>query len=282
MKLLSAVLIIYCALTPFLNAKTITIRHTLADVPKEQYQLGLLKLALSYDTQNTYIYQSSATAFTQTKLESALENKQLDVIWLGSNKNYETRFKAIRVPLYKGLLGHRVFIIKQGQQSKFDSITSLQSLKTLKAGQGRTWSDTAILQNAGVPVVTTNKYENLFYMLEGERFDYFPRGVHEPWSEITQYSELNLTVEKKLLLVYPLPAYLFVHKDNLELAQTIKSGLLKAIEDGSFDSYFYNNPMIKAVLEKANLSERTVFRIDNPNLPADTPFNDERLWYKLK
>ncbi|WP_017446788.1 transporter substrate-binding domain-containing protein [Gayadomonas joobiniege] len=282
MKYLSAILLVLIFISGSIQAKNINIKHTLADVPKEKYQLGLLKLALSYDTENTYNFQSSATAFTQSKLESALESKQLDVIWLGSNKEYEKRFRAIRVPLYKGLLGHRVFIIKQGQQAKFDTINSLDALKQLKAGQGRTWSDTAILQNAGLPVVTTNKYENLFYMLEGERFDYFPRGVHEPWSEVIDYAELDLTVEDKLLLIYPLPAYLFVHKNNIQLADKIEAGLLQAIEDGSFDDYFYNNPMIKAVLDKANLAERTVFRIKNPNLPADTPFNDDRLWYKLK
>ena len=49
-------------------------------------------------------------------------------------------------------------------------------------------------------------------MLEGGRYDYFPRGVHEPWSEITARPHLPLTVEKHILVKYPMPAYLFVNK----------------------------------------------------------------------
>lgn len=44
-------------------------------------------------------------------------------------------------------------------------------------------------------------------MLDGGRFAAYPRGVHEPWSEIAGRPELELAVEKKLMLAYKMPMY---------------------------------------------------------------------------
>lgn len=265
----------------FVNSAEVQIRHNKADDAKEEYQLGLLKLALSYDNDNKYIYAPTEQYFAQTKLVNELKTKGIDVIWVGTSKDYENELLPVRVPLYKGLLGHRIFIIRQSDQSRFSTIDSFDDLKQFKAGQGRSWSDTKILQSAGIPVATTFKYRNLFPMLEGGRFDYFPRGVHEPWSEVKRFAYRNLEVENSILLVYPLPAYLFVNKDNTHLHAKIESGLMQAVADGSFDKYFFNHPMIKDVLLKSNIKNRKVFRISNPNLSKETPFEDEKLWLKL-
>ncbi|WP_221935054.1 transporter substrate-binding domain-containing protein [Catenovulum sediminis] len=187
----------------------------------------------------------------------------------------------IRIPLFKGLLGHRIFIIRQGEQHRFSNVRSLSDLAEFKMGQGANWADTKVLNAAGLNVVTTTKYHNLFYMLEGGRFDLFPRGVHEPFAEVASRPELNLTVEEDLLLVYPLAAYFFVNSNNFKLAQAIENGLLEMIEDGSFDEFFYSNPMISQALKNAELERRKIFRISNPNMPAATPFDDKKLWFKI-
>ncbi len=259
----------------------VDIRHNKADNEKEAYQLGVLKLALSYDEQNTYHFIPSERFYDQSKMINELNHQQLDVIWMGTKKEYEDQFLPIRVPLYKGLLGHRIFLIRDGDQGMFSTVKSFGDLRSFKAGQGRNWADTKILTHSGLPVVTTNKYKNLFHMLEGGRFDYFPRGVHEPWSEMANHQDIPLQVEDDILLIYPLPAYLFVHKNNTQLQAKIAQGLEQAIEDGRFDAYFFNHPMIKNVLNKANLKNRKTFRIENPSLTAQTPFDDARLWLNI-
>ena len=77
-------------------------------------------------------------------------------------------------------------------------------------GQGRDWSDTTIMRANGMKVVTAVKYDNLFLMADGKRFDGFPRGVHEPWAEIDKRPGLELTVDEHVMLVYRSPFYLFV------------------------------------------------------------------------
>ena len=279
----ATLLFVFAWFSANVSAKTIEIKHNkVAGIgAKEEYQFGLLKLALSYDKENSYNFVESSRFLPQITMIEQIKAGELDVAWTGTSNELEQQLMPIRIPLYKGLLGHRIFIIRQGDQARFDQINTFEQLKTFTAAQERTWADTTILRSAGIPVIGTRRYENLFYMLEGGRYDYFPRGVHEPWSEISARPHLPLTVEKHILVKYPMPAYLFVNKNNVALANKINDGLMQAIEDGSFNDYFFSNPMIKDVIAKANLTDRVMFEINNPNIPSSTPFDDKRLWLDI-
>ncbi|WP_440905593.1 diguanylate cyclase [Catenovulum sp. SX2] len=263
-------------------AAQVTLKVNNSESINNKYQLQLLKEALSRDPNNQYKIQTSPVDLNEGQMLNYIRSGEMDVMWGGTNNDYENAMQPIRIPLFKGLLGHRLFIIRQGEQARFNGVSSLSGLKDFKVGQGRQWADTQVLKSAGLDVVTSMKYDGLFYMLEGGRFDAFPRGVHEPFAEVTARPELNLTVEKNLLLVYPLAAYFFVAKDNNKLAKVIESGLMEMIDDGSFDQFFYQNPMVAEALENAQLANRTVFRIDNPNMPPLTPYDNEKLWFKVE
>lgn len=273
-------IICFIGLQSFVTTAAETIRINSVIAEKDKYQLGLLKLALSYSDTDYNIIQSPR-ALPQTKMLNDLEAGDLELAWGGTSNNWEQRFAPIRIPLFKGLLGHRVFIIREGDQARFDRINSLKDLNEFKAGQGRSWSDVKVLNDAGVPQVTAHKYDNLFYMLEGGRFDYLPRSVYTPWSEISKHSDIPLQVEENILLVYPLPAYVFVNKSNMKLKHEIEDGLNKAIEDGSFDDYFYNHSLIKDSLAKSELDSRIIIRLTNRSLPKATPLDDQRLWFDI-
>ncbi|MER2490970.1 transporter substrate-binding domain-containing protein [Catenovulum sediminis] len=256
------------------------VRHNNIKSAKESYQLALLKLALSYSSKR-YSFQESSEYLTQNKLLSDLEQGKIDVAWVGTSKEYEDKFLPVRVPLFKGLLGHRIFLIRKGEQAKFDRVATLSQLAQLKAGQVASWTDAQILQDAGLTLVGTNKYQNLFYMLEGGRFDYLPRSVYSPWAEMQAHPELDITVEEHLMVIYPLPAYIFVNKSNQQLYRDIYDGLLKAVEDGQFDEYFYSHPLIKEGLERSKLHNRTVLKVPNRYLTPETPTDDARLWFDV-
>lgn len=259
------------------------IRHNYAaGNPKEELALDILKLALESAPGNeTYSFRSVPEFLSEGRLMQTLEDGDIDVAWAGTQQEYEERLRPIRVPIFKGMLGHRIFIIRQGDQARFNQVQSLDDLRQIPGGQGRFWGDTKILQHSNLNIITTSKYENLFPMLEGGRFDYFPRAVHEPWSEVESRPELNLTIEKRILLIYPLPMYFFVEKGDEALARAIEQGLRNSIEDGSFDEFFFNRPIIKNALEQANLSERLVLRIPNPNLSPQTPLEEKQLWLDI-
>ena len=216
-----------------------------------------------------------------TRLIEAIKSGKVDLLWAGGSPYMEEQLMPVRIPIFKGLLGHRIFVIKKENQSRFNGITTLGQLKQLTAGQGTQWGDTKVLQDANIPLITTLKYDNLFYMLEGERFDYFPRAVHEAWNEVDMRPDLNLAVEKNLLLIYPFAMYFYVSKNNQALHDKLSKGFEKAIADGSFDKLFFSDERIKNAIEKTNLKSRNVIRIDNPNMHPDTPMNRPEFWLDI-
>ncbi|SMF24766.1 hypothetical protein SAMN02745866_01627 [Alteromonadaceae bacterium Bs31] len=258
----------------------LTVYHQKRVLPNDRYMVGLLKLAASY-TDERVTFSENSEEISRARIAEMVENGDLSILWTGASKAKDERYLPIHIPVYKGMMGHRVFIIRQGDQAKFDRVQSLDDLKNLRMGQGKTWSDTAILNAAGLSVVTSLKSEGLYYMLEGGRFDAFPRGVHEPWQEIVDHSHLPLTVEQGIILKYVMPYYIYVSKTQPKLATMIYSGLNKAIADGSFDQHFFNDPEVKNALQKANLGARRIYTINNPNIGPNTPLEREELWLDL-
>lgn len=262
------------------NAQTY-LKINAVDDGNGRYAMAMVKLALS-KVETTYKIEIDNSEMSQARNITDVSEGRLDIMWAATNQEMEDQLQPIRIPLYKGLLGHRIFIINPASQTKFDRVKTFADLKQISLGQGTTWADSAILASNGLNVVRANKYQSLFYMVEGGRFDAFPRGVHEPWAELESHPNLSLAVEKRIMLVYRMPFYLFTGKQNKKLAADLELGLSRAIADGSFDKTFYSDPMVKAVLEKANLEERVVFELDNPTLPKETPLDRAELWLDIK
>ncbi len=257
-----------------------TIKHPKITVHTDRYMIELLKIALSYSPTN-YEFIEHSEKVSGARAMTLVSEGELSVMWTGASIDKDKILKPIHIPAYKGLMGHRIFIIRQGDQARFDNVATLDDLKRITMGQGRFWSDTKILKNAGFTVITATKPVGLLHMVDGARFDAFPRGVHEPWTDMEKAPELPLTVEKNLVLKYTMPYYFYVSKENLELASDILDGLENAIADGTFDKHFYADPKIREALERSKLSERTLFSIPNPNISDEVPIEREALWLDL-
>lgn len=245
-----------------------------------KYAIAMIRLGLE-KAGKSYNIEVVEDAWSAPKLREELIQGSIDIIWTATNNDMEENAIPVRVPLFKGLLGHRIFIIHKDNVHLFDQVNSFDQARQYKYGQGKGWSDTTIMEANGLNVVTAQKYEGLFHMTDGKRFDAFPRGVHEPWSEILSRPDLDLTVDKNLMFVYLMPYYLFVAPDRRQLAEDIEQGLLQAIDEGDFDALFFNNDMVKMVIEKAHLAGRRVFELKNPDLPPATPLSNPKLWVDL-
>lgn len=283
MKAIAKFVILYCSLlslSVFANQKTLQVNDS--SDPNGPYAIKMIELAIRH-IDNKYKLSVSKENYSQAKIMEEIDANNLDIFWNSSSSELEDKFTPIRIPLYKGLLGYRIFIINKNNQSKFDGVKTYEDLKAITIGQGKTWADTKILESNGLTVVKVNKYESLFYMVDGGRFDAFSRGVHEPFGELEKHPELkDLAVEKNLMLVYKMPFYLFVNKQNKELAKDLEIGLNRAIEDGTFDQVFFNDSSVKSVMEKANMKNRRVFELKNPTLSKETPLERKELWFDPK
>ena len=70
----------------------------------------------------------------------------LNTLVLDATQALEEALLSVRVPVDKGLLGYRVFLIQAADQPRFTGVQSLEQLRQLRFGQQREWSDVAVYQ----------------------------------------------------------------------------------------------------------------------------------------
>ncbi|WP_111978033.1 hypothetical protein [Algibacillus agarilyticus] len=224
-------------------------------------------------------YPSGDKFINMSRQIELVKSGEYHLNWTLTSAEYEEMFIPIRIPLYRGMLGMRVGIVKKDRVNLFRNVRTLDDLQAFTAGQGRYWGDTAILEANGVTVVKEEKYPNLFPMLEGERYDYFPRGVHEPWAEVANNADLDLTVEPYVLIRYTAPFYFFVSREYPEIARHLTEELEKMVADGTFNKIFFADSQVRSALEQANVQDRIVFDFHNPSLTKQTPLDRKELWF---
>ncbi|EGY01955.1 hypothetical protein AZA_88275 [Nitrospirillum viridazoti Y2] len=250
------------------------------DDPRADYPLGLLRLALD-KMGARYTLRPSDTLMERTRAVAALKaGAVINLAWVGSNAELERELRPIRIPIYRGLLGYRLFIIRKQDQARFTDVHTLDDLRRLTAGQGLGWTDVDIFQAAGLPVETF-RYDLLFRLMQQGRLDYFPRSASEIYAELAAHSAdcPDLTVEDSLLLVYRLPLYFFTSKKDEALAATIEEGLRRAYDDGSFLKYFNEHPAIRKLLAEAHLETRRRIDIPNPVQSPETAALPDKYWF---
>ncbi len=252
---------------------------------RSHYYIDMMRLALdkTVELYGPYKQEAYAHVMPQSRsIASLRQGRHINILWTMTSMEREEQLLPVRIPLLKGLLGYRIFIIRQGDQARFNRVASVDDLRLLQAGQGHDWPDTSILEANGFSVIGSSSYEGLFQMLANNRFDYFPRGAHEPWAEVITYGNGELTIEKNFAIQYHSPSFFFVNKDDKYLAERIEVGLRLAIEDGSFDHLLHTHQVTSDIFKSANLSNRTIFRIKNPLLTEETKnvIWEKELWYQ--
>lgn len=249
-----------------------------------QYQWAILKEALEKTKikYGEYKLEKSKPMTEIRQINEMLRNSsQLTVMYLDTKPELEQQLIPVRIPVDKNLAGYRIFMIRREDKDKFKNIESVDELRKFKYGLGLGWIDVEILRSNRFNVVTGSSYEGLFEMLVNKRFDIFSRSVVEVLDEYNSRKQKfpDLYLEENILLYYPLPMYFWFQnsKEGEKLAERVREGMFTMIEDGSYDRIFYKYQHEK--IEKLKLSKRKIFKIENPYLVPETPFNDKRLWY---
>ncbi|WP_394221007.1 amino acid ABC transporter substrate-binding protein [Alteromonas gracilis] len=286
-KLLLKAIIAGIALCSFLIASTakgalwtITYPRPIDDSDaRAQYPIALLKLALDKTGVNYELRPSDRILLTGKAMRQLKENREVNVVWSMTDTQREKELKPIRVPIAKGLIGLRVFVLNPVKKNKFDDVLSLTDMRKLIPVQGEEWPDTKILQANGFNVFTVPEFREAYDMIGQGKGDFFPRSVMEVDAELdVEGRRNNLFLEPSMALYYPTAMYYFVSSSNKTLAHLIETGLNRAIEDGSFDALFEST--YAPILESLGVNDRKIFTLENPLLPAETPLSNSALWYK--
>lgn len=242
------------------------------------YPLELLKLALSYQKNPPKIQASDYFMNQGRAIKQLRQEKDIEVMWTMTSREREKEIKPIRIPLYKGLIGWRLFLTTP-EYTANNIVSDISHLQKANIIQGHDWPDTEILKFNKFNVHSAPTYDGLFKILSLSRAELFPRSVIEIWDELEIHKASNITLEKNTIISYPAATYFFVSNSNMTLASIIESGLRQAHLDGSFDALFqkhYAKP-----IKKAKLSGRKHFRLSNPLLPKETPLHEKYLWFHL-
>lgn len=258
-------------------------RQDASDISHD-YFIGLAQLAL--DKTRVEFGPARVTLVSQemTQARALAELSQgalIDLDWAGTDTHRETMLYPIRIPLAGGLLGYRVPVIRKEDLAAFQKIKTLQELQQFTAIQGTHWPDTAILESAGLKVQKTPQFKLMYPMLKNKRVDYFPRGLNEVYAEVDSLQDDSLVAYDQLLLVYKLPMYFFTSRNNQSLAQRIEKGLRLAIQDGTMLKYMQSSQALKRVFPLSRYKNSRQIKINNSNLPPETPVNEAALWLDL-
>lgn len=209
---------------------------------------------------------------------------KLTVMYLSTTPDFERNLVPIHIPVDKNLGGYCVFLIRKGEQARFDSVKSLDDLRKFSFGLGLGWIDVDILKASRFNVVTGSSYDGLFDMLVKKRFDVFLRAAVEVLDEYDERKKTlkDLDIERDIVFYYPLPMYFWFPKtdEGRRLAARAEEGMRMMIADGSYDRIFDRYQRRK--IERLRLKDRRPFRIENPFVGPETPFADKRLWFDPK
>lgn len=265
--------------------------HPPAESPQDErhtYYWQLLQAALEATRADHGDYElrpySEPMNFARAAAELASGDEgRVNIVARATNLELEARLRPVPLPLDRGLLGYRVFLILAEQQPRLDAVRSLDELKRFSIGQSTPWTDVKILEANGFTLALANDYEGLFKMLAARRFELFSRGVNEVRDEWLSHRDAipNLAIERGIVLHYPMPRYFFVPRTALgeRMARRLTEGLQRLARSGEFDRRY--QAYKRQVLQGVDLAGRRVFRLPNPQLSPLAPTGDRFWWDDL-
>lgn len=216
---------------------------------------------------------------TQTRAlrELAGGHGTIHVTWTMTSTERETELRPIRIPLYKGLYGWRVMLVRREQPDRLAAVRTLADLRRVPMAQGDDWPDTTILRANGVPVHTGSSFEALFALMQRGPAEAFPRSVAEVGWDAERHPQL-FVIDRHLLLHYPAAIYAFVRPEDTQLADAIENGLNRLIASGRMEQLF--RQFVLSQLPALDLGQRRVIELHNPLLPPKVPRHRRELWFK--
>ncbi|MEJ5999919.1 hypothetical protein [Paucibacter soli] len=205
----------------------------------------------------------------------------INTLVLDSTVSLEQRLLPVKVPVEKGLLGYRVFLIRAPEQALFSQVRTLDQLRRFSMGQQADWDDVEIYRAAGFKVVGASSYKALFAMLMSRRFDALGRGVIEVEAELAANRSRfpDMALEQDLLLHYPLAVYFWFPRTDIgrRYHARVELGMRQIAADGTLDRLFRQE--FGDLVERLQLNKRRLFEIANPLLPHDLGADKPAWWF---
>jgi hypothetical protein len=208
----------------------------------------------------------TATAdLPQPRIVASLDSDELTLHWFLQTKERDGKYVPIEFTLTQGLIGQRVMLIPKGDEATYAAVKDADGFKALgkTAGLGQGWFDVSVWNENGFKLKEqAGDWKSLYKMVEAKDrgVDYFPRGASEIVSEAKDNP--GLSIEPKLLLVYPRDMRFYLSKGNAAMKATVESALKASEKSGLqkklIDEYF--GPSVASL----GLDKRIKVSLKNP------------------
>jgi len=261
--------------------------HNGPEVPgdtRHEYHWRVLRAALEA-TQAKYgpfaIESSGFMNESRQLLDMQAARGSINALALAGSAALDKVLISVKVPVDKGLLGYRLFLIRAADQPAYAHVRTLDDLRRFRMGTQADWVDAAIYREAGFKLVTGSNYAALFNMLMAGRFDAFGRGVGEIEDELANFNpgHPGMAIEQSLLLHYPMAVYFWFRRDaeGMRYATRVREGMSAIATSGTLERLFKQE--FQAVIQRLHLNARRVLRIGNPTQPLDQPLDKKDWWF---
>lgn len=240
---------------------------------RQNYELALLDACLKVTHSE---YQASSIQVDNTDYPLAEDERHIfdtgaDVlVTVAGNIKFEGIDKlVINQPLTKGLLGFRLLIVRDSSLAYFADLTDPAQLQQMKIGIPNTWADAELFRHNHYQVTERGTLDDLFIRLKEGEFDYVALGVNEIEEIFNNLAAPlgGLSIEPSLMLYYPFPLVFYVNVSKPELAERLQKGLQILIDTNEFEVIF--KQFHDDLIPNFKLANRTVFTLQNPQLPKD-------------
>lgn len=233
---------------------------------EQWYPYRLLQAALEASGERWEI--EAREWLTQRRAERELSDPQgvIDVYAMGASVERERRMTMLPMPLYRGLFGCRLLLVRPDRLEALSAIDGLEALRGLRLIQGEDWPDTPILRQAGLRVLGGGtQLHRLHEALQDGHADAFPRAVPEAWIERDNDPQ-RLAVLPGVALRYRYDVCFFCRRGAQPLRAALWRGLQALQRSGRFDSLLMAHH--GGSLQRSALAQRRVIELPNPWLPA--------------
>lgn len=249
--------------------------------PRYEYQWEILKAALESTKPQYGPYSLQYAKIVMNRDRALMEmqsGKRVNVTISPPRPEWLENTHTIFFPIRKGIGSFRLFLIMSDSDTLFHSDMLLEDIKKLRCGVQQQWTTAKAMAKLDFTLIHSNNYSGLFGMLANNRFDYLPRGVNEIFKEHEIWSNTypDMVIEEKLVLLLPLPTFIFISKTKPQLADRIEKGIIQLVENGSFEKIFTQH--FETFLKQADIKSRKIIVVENPLLQHRPYMNNPKIW----
>jgi ABC-type amino acid transport substrate-binding protein len=251
-------------------------RGALDSLHNYKYELIKLALDITRSQYGDYILDPYGSDPGAPRLAQLInDGKIVNLLWASPGTPIaKANVIGIPIDIMHNLLGFRICFTHQETKSVLEKVNDVNSLRMIKIGQGRNWSDIKIYKHNRIEPITTPEITNALGLLGKKRIDCFPMGATEVLPIFNEQRKHfpYLSIDNNLLIYYDYPIYFYISKTEPELAKRMKEGLLALQKNGEFNALFQR--YFAKDLLSLHLNSRKIICLKSPYTNHNTQCQD--------